>query len=57
LASTLQPLTGKPYSKHQIYQTKKDSNVIKLLYMALLGSALILSICALWLAVKEMMTE
>jgi len=25
--------------------------------MTLLGSALILSICALWLAVKEMMTE
>jgi hypothetical protein len=50
-------LTGEPFSKHHIYQIKKDSNVIELLYMALLGSALILSICALWLAVKELMTE
>jgi len=53
----LQYLTGGPYSKHHIYQIKKDSNVIKLLYMTLLSSALILSIWALWLAVKELMTE
>jgi len=31
--------------------------VINLVFMTLLGSALILSICALWLAVKEMMTD
>ena len=57
LAFTLQPLTGEPDSTHPIYQTKKDSIVIEILYMALLGSALILSICALWLAVKELMTD
>ena len=57
LAFTLHTLTGEPDSTHQIYQTKKDSIVIEILYMALLGSALILSICALWLAVKELMTD
>jgi hypothetical protein len=57
LAFTLQPLTGEPDSTHQICQTKKDSSVIKLLYIALLGSALILSLYALWLAVKELMTD
>ena len=31
--------------------------VIKILYMTLLFSALILSLCALWLAVKELMAE
>ena len=30
---------------------------MQLLYMALLGSAMILSIWALWLAVKELMVE
>ena len=57
LAFTLQDLTGEPDSTDQNYQTKKDSIVIKLLYLALLGSALILSIYALWLAVKELMTD
>ncbi|CAB1058889.1 hypothetical protein D1BOALGB6SA_3647 [Olavius sp. associated proteobacterium Delta 1] len=57
LALTLQALNDELYSRQQYYQIKKDSNVIKLLYLALLGSALILSVCALWLAVKEMMTE
>jgi len=31
--------------------------MIKLLYLVLLGSVLVLSICALWLAVKELMTD
>jgi hypothetical protein len=31
--------------------------VIKILYLALLGSALILSLWVLWLAVKELMTD
>ena len=57
LAFTLQPLTGEPDSTDQNFQTKKDSIVIKLIYMALIGSALILSIYALWLAVKELMTD
>ena len=57
LAFTLQPLTGEPDSRHQIDQVKKDSNMIKLLYLVLLGSVLVLSICALWLAVKELMTD
>jgi hypothetical protein len=31
--------------------------MIKILYMVLLCSALVLSLCVLWLAVKELMTE
>jgi len=46
-----------PKLDSQFYQRIKDPKMIKILYMALLGSALILSLCALWLAVKELMTE
>jgi hypothetical protein len=48
---------AEPRLNSQSYQRIKDLIVIKILYMVLLGSALILSLCALWLAVKELMTE
>jgi len=57
LASTLQSLSGEPYSNYAADQKKKDSKVLKIIYMFLLSSALILSVCALWLAIKELMTE
>jgi len=57
LAFTLHPLMAEPGLNSQSYQRIKDLIVIKILYMVLLGSALILSLCALWLAVKELMTE
>jgi len=57
LASTLQTLRGEPCSNYHADQKEKDSKVIKIIYMFLLGSALILSVCALWLAIKELMTE
>jgi hypothetical protein len=44
-------------NRRQAGEKLKDSNVIKMLYMALLGSALILSICAPWLAVKDLRTD
>jgi hypothetical protein len=57
LAFTLHPPIAEPRLNSRSYQGIKDLIVIKILYMILLGSALILSLCALWLAVKELMTE
>jgi len=44
-------------SVDSIKTEKANTTVIKIISMALLFSVLILSICALWLAVKELMSE
>jgi hypothetical protein len=46
-----------PIQHIKFIKTRRTQAVIQLLFTALLGSALILSICALWLAVKELMAD
>ena len=57
LASALQTQKQKWIFQPQYNPRRKEFEMIKILYMVLLLSALILSLWALWLAVKELMSE